>query len=108
MFDQTLGFLPPDEVAANLQQLRARNEQMLQLLEHRTEPALLADSAHNLASAVGMFGLLALSVAARSFEHAVASDSPDVERLAAQVQTETRAAIETLDVLMGESRMQPT
>ena len=107
LFDQTLGFLPPDEVAANLQQLRARNEQMLQLLEHRTEPALLAESAHNLASAVGMFGLLALSVAARSFEHAVANESPDVERLAAQVQTETRAAIEALNVLMGESRMQP-
>ena len=43
LFDQTLGFLPPDEVAANLRQLRARNEQMLQLLEHRTEPALLAE-----------------------------------------------------------------
>ena len=42
-FDQTLKFLPPDEVAANLQQLRARNEQMLQLLQCRTERALLAE-----------------------------------------------------------------
>ena len=50
---------------------------------------------------------MALSGAARSFEHALANESPDIERLAAQVQIETHAAIEILDVLMGESRMHP-
>jgi HPt (histidine-containing phosphotransfer) domain-containing protein len=49
---------------------------MLQLLQRCTEPALLAESAHNLASAVGMFGLIALSVAARSFEHALQMGPP--------------------------------
>ena len=67
---------------------------------------MLTDTAHDLASAVGMFGLIALSVAARSFEHAVANEASDVERLALQLQVEAHAAIETLDVLMCESRTQ--
>jgi CheY-like chemotaxis protein len=102
-FDQTLAFLAPNEVAANLQQLRERNEQMLQMLDHPTAPALLVDAAHGLASAVGMFGFVALSVAARTYEHALANDEPEAERLAAQVQSEARAGIETLDALLCET-----
>ena len=89
LFDQTLGFLEPDDVAANLGQLRARSEQMLQLLQRPTESALLVEAAHTLASAVGMFGFIAQSMVARSFERAVANGSPELDRLAEQVQTGT-------------------
>ncbi len=106
LLEQTLRFLPHDEVTANLQQLRARSEQMVRLLSNSTAPSVLTDTAHALASAVGMFGLGALSVAARSFECAVANGGSDIERLARQLQMEADAAIETLDVLLCESRTQ--
>ncbi len=106
LYDKTRGFLPPDQVTGNLQQLRERNEEMSQLLTHAAAPALLAETAHALASAVGMFGFVAQSVVARNFERAVANGAPDVEQLASQLQVETRAAIEALDVLVRESRTQ--
>jgi signal transduction histidine kinase len=107
VLDQTLAFLPPDEVAANLQLLRARQEEMLRLLDQPAPPALLTETAHELAAAAGMFGFVALSVVLRSFEHAAVHDAPEAERLAQQVCAETRAALGALDELMRENRMQP-
>ena len=48
----------------------------------------------------------ALSAVARNFEHALANAAPEAEGLALQVQSEARAAIETLDALLCEYRTQ--
>ncbi len=105
--DQTLAFLPSGEIAANLRLLRAREEQMLQLLDQSPTPALLAESAHVLASAAGMFGFVALSAVSRRFERAVASDAPEAEGLAQHVRVETQAALAALAAFMRESQLQP-
>ena len=100
LFDQTLAILPPGEISANLVQLRGRIEQMSQLLGRSTPPALLMQTAHELASVVGMFGFSALSAVSRGFECAVARDVQQAERLAGEVQSASRAAIATLDLLL--------
>ncbi len=107
LLDQTLAFLPPGEIAATLLSLRARKELMLQLLDEFAAPSLLTETAHVLASAAGMFGFTALSVASRSFERAAASDAPDTEGLAHQVRAETCAALAALEAFMRERRLQP-
>jgi two-component system sensor histidine kinase/response regulator len=114
VLDQLLAFLPPDEVAANLRSLRAREEQMLQLMESGEDAtadpaatrAALTDAAHALASTAGMFGLTALSVAARRFEHATDAEAPECAVLARQVYDEVHAALALLNTLTREGRMQ--
>ena len=91
VFGQLSRFLPPGEVAANLQALREREEHILRLLDQPAAPALLTETAHTLASAAGMFGFAALSAAARSFERALTNwrrRRPD--RLARQMRDETQ------------------
>jgi signal transduction histidine kinase/HPt (histidine-containing phosphotransfer) domain-containing protein len=85
VLDQLLAFLPPEELAPNMRSLRARMEQMVELMDRAEqvamddpERAMLMDTAHALASASGLFGFTALAVAARDFEHAVAADTEDV------------------------------
>jgi len=107
VFDQMIEFLPPDEVATNLQLLRAQQEQILQLLDQPTAPALLTETAHTLASAAGMFGFTALSTAARSFERALTLDAPEVDQLARQVRDETLAGLAAVNELMREDQMLP-
>jgi HPt (histidine-containing phosphotransfer) domain-containing protein len=88
------------------------------LLDQRADPTLLAEAAHTLASAAGMFGFAALATAARSFEHALALDVPRagrpdaplaarLGRLGRQVRAATSAALVRLDALLREGRMQP-
>jgi signal transduction histidine kinase len=107
VLDRMLAFLPPDEVAGNLNLLRVRKEQMLWQLQQPAAPAQIRDTAHVLASAAGMFGFMALSVVARSFEHAMMHNEPEVDHLAQQLRTETHVALVMLDELIGETRMQP-
>jgi HPt (histidine-containing phosphotransfer) domain-containing protein len=105
--DATLTFLPPNEVTANLQVLREFQAQMLQLLDQPTEPALLTQAAHSLASNAGMFGFAALCTVARNFEHAIAGDAPEVDRLGQLMRTEIGVGLTTLDALEHERRIQP-
>jgi signal transduction histidine kinase len=113
VMDRLLACLPPDEVAANLRSLRARQEQMLQLMDrppetapdHAATRAALTDAAHALASTAGLFGFTALSVITRLFERAVETDAPDTDSLGRQVYEETRAALAVLNTVMRESRM---
>ncbi len=53
--------LSPDDVAASLQSLHDREEQMLRLLDPPIDLAQQMDAAHSLASAAGMLGFAALS-----------------------------------------------
>jgi len=85
--------------------LRARQEQMLLALDERAAPAVLADNAHALASAAGMFGFAALSAVGRRFERAVALDLPETEFLTVQLRTETSVALATLEGLLREDRI---
>ena len=55
VLDQTLAYLSADEAAAHLRSLRERNEQMLLLLAQPADSDMLAEAAHQLASAAGMF-----------------------------------------------------
>jgi CheY-like chemotaxis protein/HPt (histidine-containing phosphotransfer) domain-containing protein len=105
VFDQMLEFLPPDEIIQNLQLLRAQEEQLLELLDAPVVPELLAETAHTLASAAGMFGFTALSTVSRSFQHALELDAPDVDELARQVREETRVGLAAMKELMGEDLM---
>jgi len=106
VYGQMLEFLPPDEVVANLQLLRAQEEQILELLDQPAAPELLAETAHTLASAAGMFGFSALSTVSRNFQQALALEAPETDQLAQQMRDETRAGLAALDELMHEERMQ--
>jgi HPt (histidine-containing phosphotransfer) domain-containing protein len=99
VLDQLLAFLPPEEFAPNLRSLRARMEQMEELMDRAGQAAMdkpererLTDTAHALASASGLFGFIALAVAARDFEHAVAADMADVMLAARRLYDEIHAA----------------
>ena len=105
VLDQTLAFIPPGEVGANLKALRARKKQMLALLDQSAAPALLAETAHALASTAGMFGFVALSAASRNFERAAANEAPEASGLAQHVRAEARAALGALDEFMREIRL---
>ena len=85
--------------------LRAQEEQLLELLDAPVVPELLAETAHTLASAAGMFGFTALSTVSRSFQHALELDAPDVDELARQVREETRVGLAAMKELMGEDLM---
>jgi signal transduction histidine kinase/HPt (histidine-containing phosphotransfer) domain-containing protein len=102
VFGQMCELLPRDEIATNLQLLRAQQEHILRLLDEPSQPALLTETAHTLASAAGMFGFAALSTAARSFERALTLDAPDTDQLARQVRDETQAGLAAVDLLMRE------
>jgi signal transduction histidine kinase/HPt (histidine-containing phosphotransfer) domain-containing protein len=114
VLDRLLAFMAPDEVAANLRSLRARTEQMLQLMDRPEEPIAdraaariaMTDTAHALASTSGLFGFIALSVTAGEFEHAIAADAPDEARLSRLVYEETRAALNLVNALLRENKMQ--
>jgi len=105
VLDQTLEFMWPAEIVPNLHLLHARQEQMLLALDERAAPAVLADNAHALASAAGMFGFAALSAVGRRFERAVALDLPETEFLTVQLRTETSVALATLEGLLREDRI---
>jgi CheY-like chemotaxis protein/HPt (histidine-containing phosphotransfer) domain-containing protein len=99
VLDQLLAFLPPEEFAPNLRSLRARMEQMEELMDRAGQAAMdkpererLTDTAHALASASGLFGFTALAIAAREFEHAVAADMADVTLAARRLYDEIHAA----------------
>ncbi len=103
--DQTLAFFPPEEIPANLQSLRSRNEQILRLLDQSAAPSLLTEAAHVLGSAAGMFGFAALSAASRSYERAAANDAPEADGLAEHLRAEARAALGAIAELMSEHGM---
>jgi DNA-binding response OmpR family regulator len=105
--DATLAFLTPDEATANLQSLRECQAQMLQLLDQPAAPAVLTQAAHALASNAGMFGFAALCAVARKFEHAMARDAPEADRLGRLMRAEIGAGLTALDALVHECRMQP-
>jgi signal transduction histidine kinase/HPt (histidine-containing phosphotransfer) domain-containing protein len=107
VYGQMLEFLPPDEIATNLQLLRAQEEQLLELLDQPAAAAVLAETAHTLASSAGMFGFTALSTTARSFERALILEAPEADQLAQQIRDETQAGLVALDGLMHAELMQP-
>jgi signal transduction histidine kinase/HPt (histidine-containing phosphotransfer) domain-containing protein len=102
VLDQTLEFLSPVGAITQLQSLRDRQTQMLSLLDQPAEPALIAEAAHTLSSAAGMFGFAALSATARGFQQALAREAPEAEGLVTQMHVETTAALTMLDALMLE------
>ncbi len=106
VLDETLAFLRPNEVVDNLQSLGARTRQVMQMLEQPGSPPLLADAAHTLASIAGMFGFVALSAAARSFEAATPLTGYETESLSRRLYTEAHASLHTLDSLLAEIGMQ--
>jgi signal transduction histidine kinase/HPt (histidine-containing phosphotransfer) domain-containing protein len=105
VFGQMLEFLPPDEIVMNLQLLRAQEEQILELLDAPAAPELLAETAHTLASAAGMFGFTALSTVSRSFQQALILNAPEADHLARQMRDETRAGLAAVNALMREDLM---
>jgi signal transduction histidine kinase/HPt (histidine-containing phosphotransfer) domain-containing protein len=107
VFGQMLEFLPPDEIVTNLQLLRAQEEQILELLDNPAAPALLAETAHTLASAAGMFGFTALSTVSRSFQQALTLDAPEADHLARRMRDETRAGLAAVKELMREDLVHP-
>ena len=90
-FERTTAYLAPEAVATYLRMLSERCEVLLRKL--RAPDALkeglagLAPLAHTLAGSAGMFGFQRLAEAARTFEYAVETKSPEtlgqIERLAA-------------------------
>jgi signal transduction histidine kinase/HPt (histidine-containing phosphotransfer) domain-containing protein len=106
VYGRMLEFLPPQEIVTNLQLLRAQQQQILELLDQPGEPAVLAETAHTLASTAGMFGFIALSAVSRSFQQALELDAPEVDELARQMRDETRAGLAALDGLLHEELMQ--
>jgi signal transduction histidine kinase len=104
--DQMSAFLSPDEAAVHLGSLRRCIGQMVVLLDQPAAAVQVADAAHTLASATGMFGFAALSTVARRLEHALAHDAPDVDPLRRRLRVEIRAAQAMLDELTREHRLQ--
>jgi hypothetical protein len=98
--------LSPDDIEAHFRSLRDRNEHMLWLLDQPDDPALLKDTAHGLASTVGMFGFEALLVALRELERSLIDSLPAADWPKEQVRTEIRAALGILAELTRETRMQ--
>ncbi|HTZ70988.1 MAG TPA: response regulator [Acetobacteraceae bacterium] len=107
VLDETLAFLRPEEAASHLKNLRLRQEDMVRLLDMPTDPSVLTESAHALASVAGMFGFTALSDVARRYEHAMADDAAEAVVLGRQLRTEARAALATIDTVRREIEMQP-
>jgi signal transduction histidine kinase/HPt (histidine-containing phosphotransfer) domain-containing protein len=106
VMDQMFALLPADDVAANLQSLHDREEQMLRLLQPPIDQARQTEAAHSLASAAGMFGFAALSTASRGFELAVAQHAPDADGMAEQLRVEIGAALTELEALRNGDRAQ--
>ena len=104
--DETLAFLSNGEITGHYRLLRARQEQMVRLLDLPDDPALLTEAADVLASTAGMFGFKALAAVARQFENAMADDFPTHPRLADEVRAETQAALAILADLARETRTQ--
>jgi signal transduction histidine kinase/HPt (histidine-containing phosphotransfer) domain-containing protein len=105
--DETLSFLTPEQISTHFESLRTREEQMLLLLDQNDDTASLMDTAHTLASAAGMFGFQALSVAARSFENALDPLGGGTGANVRELRQETLAALAILGELVRESGMQP-
>ena len=80
---------------------------MLLLLDQNDDTASLMDTAHTLASAAGMFGFQALSVAARSFENALDPLGGGTGANVRELRQETLAALAILGELVRENGMQP-
>jgi signal transduction histidine kinase len=106
MLEETLAFLSREDAATHLKALRARKEEMVRLLGLPTDPGLLADTAHALASTAGRFGFAGLSELTRHFEFAMSKDAPEAAELGQALRAEIQAAIVTLDELGHESRLQ--
>ena len=104
VMDHMLALMPADDVAANLQSLHDREEEMLRLLEPPIDLARQTDAAHSLASAAGMLGFAALSTASRGFEQAVARHAPEADGMAEQLRVEIGAALTELDALRNGGR----
>jgi hypothetical protein len=104
---QMLAYLPPGEVAGYLETVRKHMVQMLRLLDRSAAPALLADTAHMVASSVGVFGFNPLSRLLRDFERLATREAHDHEGLILPVREEIVAALAALDEVMHENRVQP-
>jgi CheY-like chemotaxis protein len=100
VLDQTMAFLSAGEAAVNLALLRERKQELVRLIDAQPQPALLAETAHGLAAAAGMFGFIALSSVCRRFEQAVAANLPDATLLAGLMRTETENALHKLDQVL--------
>jgi HPt (histidine-containing phosphotransfer) domain-containing protein len=99
--------MPQDKIVTSLGLLRERKEEMLRLLDQRADAALLAEVAHMLASAAGMFGFVAVSRVAREFEYVVTRKPKLAGPIAKQLRVETGAALAELDELLREGWMLP-
>lgn len=105
--EQTMRFLPANELVANLEALRGRMSEMLHLIDTEAPASLVADSAHALAAVAGSFGFAALSPLARRLELALASNAAGATGLRRQMRDAASAALPTLDALIKERVMQP-
>jgi len=103
VLEQTVVFLPPDEVGGYLQSLRTRAGEMLVLLDRQDAWTEKAEAAHALASVAGTFGFAALSAASRSFERAAEDGLPDACATGLRMRAEACAAMDELDGLLLEA-----
>lgn len=106
LFDQMVSFLPKHEAIEHLNALRERVRQMIGLLDSGAPASRQTEMAHGLGSAAGLFGFIALSIASRNFERAVAGDMPAAERLTQHLRNEASATLAAVDTLIRDNRMQ--
>jgi signal transduction histidine kinase len=104
--DETLAYVPANQVTGHFLSLRGRMQLLLQLLDEMGTPFLLGETAHTIVANAGMFGFQALSFVARQYERALESNSPVPVNLIQQVRTETNEALTILRNLMHETGMQ--
>ena len=98
-FEDTVEFLPAEQVEEHLRTLIARGEALLPGLRASGAPARdgeLAEAAHLLAGGAATFGFLSLAHADRRFEFAADSGAPETAALAARLAAAIDAAIAVL------------
>jgi signal transduction histidine kinase len=102
-FNETAGFLPPEEVQVHLEWLSSHCDQIARYLDQpETSPVILIEMTHTLASTSGMFGFTSFSGLARSYEHSLKHQAPDAHQLAQVLRREIRLVMATLETLIQE------
>jgi N-acyl-L-homoserine lactone synthetase/HPt (histidine-containing phosphotransfer) domain-containing protein len=97
LFERTAAFLTPEALSSHIGTLAARGTAMLLGL-HGPSAKDLAKDAHNLAGSAGMFGFPRLAFAARQFEWAAKTASPEISAFAQRL-------VAALDVSLVQMRL---
>jgi len=102
-FERTSGFLDPDAIRSYMQTLIDRSDLLLREIRDQAPAAAgtgdLVESAHALAGSASLLCFQRLAFAARSYEQAVETGSPEIPARIAQLVTAIEASLPEMQSL---------